>query len=312
MGTSSEEIAELLRERIINQIRAGSIEYGDRLPSARELSIELDVDPRTVLAAYHVLAEEDLVELRRRSGVYVAARPGPTQALLAPPVRWMVDILADGVARDIPVPVLADRFREATTTVTLRAAVVECNRDQIHSMSRELREDYGIAPVGVDLGTFAPEGPYPGELEDADIIVSAAHGDLIRTIATTLRKPFVVTSVRSDLVQRTMRLLARGPVYFVMTDPRFAEKLRRGFASLPGGENFHAIIVGRDDLDAIPDDATTYVMRLAREQLGDVVIPGRTVPSVRVFSPECAREILSVMVRRNASALAARVHGAAD
>ena len=104
-------------------------------------------------------------------------------------------------------------------------------------------------------------------------------------------------------MERTTRLLARGPVHFVMTDPRLAEKLRRGFAGLPGGENFRTVVLGRDDVSSIPADATTYVMRLAREQLGDKVIPGRLVPPVRVFSPGCAREILGIMVRRNASAL---------
>ncbi len=303
MATSSDELTELLRQRIIDQIRMGTLEYGDRLPSARELSVELEVDPRTVLSAYHALAEEDLVELRRRSGVYVAARPGPTQSMVAPPVRWMVDTLADGIARDIPVPLLAERFREATSTTRLRAVVIECNRDQIHSMTRELREDYGIESSGVDLATIPADGPYPQEVLDADFIVSAAHGDVIRTIADRLGKPAIVVSVRSDLVERTTRLLSRGPVYFVVTDARFADKMRRGFASLPGGDNFRAIVVGRDDVASIPDDATTYVMRLARETLGTTVIPGRLVPAVRVFSPGCAREILAIMVRRNASAL---------
>ena len=303
MAVSSDEIAEVLRERIISQIRVGMLEYGDRLPSARELSVELDADPRTVLAAYHVLAEEDLVELRRRSGVYVAARPGPERTLLAPPVRWLVDTLADGIARDIPVPLLADRFREATTTTRLSAAVVECNRDQIHSMCRELRDDYGIDATGVELASFSPAGPYPPALTSADLIVSAAHAEEIREIASRLGKPFVVVSVRSDLLHRTTRLLARGPVYFVVTDPRFADKLRRGFARMPGGDNFRAVVVGQDDVSSIPGDATTYVMRLARERLGDTVIPGRVVPAVRVFSPDCAREILAIMVRRNASAV---------
>ena len=302
MATSSEELTDLLRQRIIDQIRMGTLEYGDRLPSARELSVELDVDPRTVLAAYHALAEEDLVELRRRSGVYVAARPGPAQVMVAPPVRWMVDTLADGIARDIPVPLLAERFREATTTTRLRAVVIECNRDQIHSMSRELRQDYGIESAGIDLATIDPDGPYPPEIHAADFIVSAAHGDVIRKIAESVGKPAVVVSVRSDLVQRITRLLARGPVYFVVTDVRFADKMRRGFASLPGGENFRAVVVGRDEVANIPDDATTYVMRLAREVLGTTPIPGRLVPAVRVFSSVCAREILSIMVRRNASA----------
>ena len=306
MGTSSDDIVELLRDRIIDQIRAGTLEYGDRLPSARELSIELDADPRTVLAAYHVLAEEDLVELRRRSGVYVAARPGPSRALVAPPVRWLVDTLADGITRDIPARVLARRFDEATTTVQTRAVVVECNRDQIHSICRELREDYGLIVEGIEIGSFDPEGDLPAQLMEADRLVSGAHADIVQPLAARLGKPYVVTSVRTDLLQRTARLLARGPVYFVDTDVRFAEKLRRLFAPIPGGDNFRAVVLGRDDIESVPADATTYVMRLALEQLEGREIPGRLVPPVRIFSPACAREILSIIVRRNVAAIAAR------
>src|SRR5688500_9727832 len=101
MALSSEAITQLLRERIIDQVRAGTLEFGDRLPCSRELAIELDADRRTVLAASHTLAEEELVELRRRSGVYVAARSSATSALLAPPARWLIDVLVDGIARDI-------------------------------------------------------------------------------------------------------------------------------------------------------------------------------------------------------------------
>jgi len=308
MGTSSDQIVELLRERIIEQIRMGTLEYGDRLASARELSVELAVDPRTILAAYHVLAEEDLVELRRRSGVYVAARPGPTRVLLAPPVRWLVDTLADGISRDIPVPSLARRFEEATGTIPMRAVIIECNRDQIHSMCRELRDDYGLSADGIELGSFDPEGDLPDSVTKADFIVSAAHGEIIRPLAARLGKPAIVTSVRSDLIQRTTRLLARGPVYFVVTDARFAEKLRRGFAPLPGGENFRAIVLGRDRVQSIPENATTYVMRLASERLNGEPVPGRVVHPARIFSPGCAREILTVMVRRNVGALATHDH----
>ncbi len=311
MATSSEDIAELLRERIIDRIRAGTLEYGDRLASARELAAELDADPRTVLAAYHVLAEEDLVELRRRSGVYVAARPGPGREVLAPPTRWLVDTLAEGISRDIPARSLAARLDEATTTVATRAVVLECNRDQIHSMSRELRDDYGLTVTGVELGSFDPDGELPHAVLEADLIVSAAHGDVIHALAARLGKPSIVTSVRADLVQRTTRLLARGPVYFVVTDVRFADKLRRAFAPLPGAENFRAIVLGRQDLRSIPKDATTYVMRLALEQLAGEDVPGRVVPPVRIFSPECAREILTVIVRRNVAAYAASTRATA-
>ena len=306
MALYSEQIVELLRERIIDQLRAGTIEYGDRLPSARELSTELDADPRTILAAYHVLAEEDLVELRRRSGVYVAARPSRPSALPAPPARWIVDVLADGIARDMAVPTLAERFEEATSTIATRAVVLECNRDQIHSMCRELREDYGLHADGIELDELRQDGDARRALARADVIVSGAHGDVVRPLAEQLGIPCIITSVRPDLVHRTTRLLARGLVYFVVTDARFAEKLRRLFAPLPGGQNFRAIVLGRDDLRSIPGDATTYVMRLAHERLAGQVVPGRMVAPVRIFSSACAREILALVVRRNLAAAAQR------
>jgi DNA-binding transcriptional regulator YhcF (GntR family) len=302
MALFSESIVELLRERIIDQIRAGTLEYGDRLPSARELSTELDADPRTILAAYHVLAEEDLVELRRRSGVYVAARPSASSALLAPPARWLVDVLTDGIARDISAPMLARRVAAATSTVRTRAVVLECNRDQIHSMCRELREDYGVEADGLELERIERDADALEALRGADVLISGAHGEVVRPLADRLGIPCIITSVRPDLVHRTTRLLARGLVYFVVTDARFSAKLRRLFAPLPGGENFRAIVLGRDDIRSIPSDATTYIMRLASERLEGQIVPGRVVAPVRIFSATCAREILSLVVRRNLAA----------
>ena len=306
MALSSEAIAQLLRERIIDQVRAGALEFGDRLPSARELSVELDADPRTILAAYHTLAEEELVELRRRSGVYVAARSSATSAVLAPPARWLVDVLADGIARDIRAPTLAHRIAAATTTVTTRAVVLECNRDQIHSMCRELREDYGIIAEGLDLERVLRDEDAADGLRRADVIVSAAHADVVRPLASRLGVPCIITSIRPDLIHRATRLLARGLVYFVVSDARFAEKLRRLFAPLPGGENFRAIVLGRDDIRSIPVDATTYVMRLAHESLEGQEVPGRVVAPIRIFSASCAREIVGLVVRRNLAAITPR------
>ena len=302
VALSSEGIAALLRERIIDQLRDGALEYGDRLPSARELAVELDADPRTVLTAYHLLAEEDLVELRRRSGVYVAARPGPTRSVLGPPARWLVDVLTDGIARDIAAPALAGRIIEATTAVPTRAVVLECNRDQIHSICRELRDDYGLTAEGLDLGALDGDAAGIEALRRADVLVSGGHGEVVRPLAARLGIPCVITSVRPDLIHRTTRLLARGPVYFVVTDVRFAEKLRHLFAPVPGSRNFRALVLGRDDPRSIPPDATTYVMRLALEQLPDVHFPGRVVAPVRIFSAASAREILSLVVQRNLAA----------
>ena len=69
-----EGIAEVLRGRILRGLHSRSLASGDRLPSARELGAEFDIDHRVVLAAYRELASEGLIELRQRGGIYVARR----------------------------------------------------------------------------------------------------------------------------------------------------------------------------------------------------------------------------------------------
>ena len=77
------------------------------------------------------------------------------------------------------------------------------------------------------------------------------------------------------------------------------QTLRHFFADTPGVENIHAVVLGRDAVEDIPSDASTYVTHSARAQLGDVPIPGRPVPPVRIFSDASAQEILEIVVRAN-------------
>jgi GntR family transcriptional regulator len=58
-----------LRERIAG----GQLAPGAQLPSVRELSAELHVNPLTVAKAYQFLERDGLVEFRRGQGTFVSA-----------------------------------------------------------------------------------------------------------------------------------------------------------------------------------------------------------------------------------------------
>ena len=97
-----------LYRQITQQIRgalaAGELAPGERLPVARELAAALQVNLQTVLRAYAELRDEQLVEVRRRCGVTVIARPD--QARLARQVRDLIDEarglgLSDGDISDL-------------------------------------------------------------------------------------------------------------------------------------------------------------------------------------------------------------------
>jgi len=85
------------------RIASGELAAGAQLPSVRELSAQLSVNPLTVGKVYHLLEGEGLVEFRRGQGTFVAAgrkplSPAAQQKLLQPAVEQLVaDALQLGV-----------------------------------------------------------------------------------------------------------------------------------------------------------------------------------------------------------------------
>jgi DNA-binding transcriptional MocR family regulator len=65
---------ELLARELEQQISAGVLRPGDRLPSVRQACASRGVSPSTVFQAYHLLEARGLVRAAPRSGYFVAAR----------------------------------------------------------------------------------------------------------------------------------------------------------------------------------------------------------------------------------------------
>ena len=64
------QIADQIRERILR----GEWKAGQRIPSIRELAIELGVNPNTVTRSYRKLLEQQLISNQRGRGYFVGER----------------------------------------------------------------------------------------------------------------------------------------------------------------------------------------------------------------------------------------------
>jgi DNA-binding transcriptional regulator YhcF (GntR family) len=297
------EIVARLRRRILNGLHLGRLRAGDRVPSAREIAAEFGVDQRTALSAYKELVVEGLVELRPRSGMYVAERSERSLARLTELARSGTEVFLQGTDRDIAPIDLPTRLRRCLDTVRLRCACIECNADQIRSLCIELQSDYGLSTLPIELEVLA--GGDLAALSDVDLLVTTMyHTSEVQRIARSVRKPSIAISLKHDLVDEFLADLARGPTYFVATDPRFESKLREIFRDTPGSDNLRTAIVGRDDLDAIPEDAPTHLMRRVREMLPDSGLVRRSPPAGRAFSQGSVREILTFIINANLRAMA--------
>jgi DNA-binding transcriptional regulator YhcF (GntR family) len=107
------QISDSIRALLVN----GALSPGDLLPPVRQLAIDLAVHFNTVAEAYRTLANEGWLDLRRRRGAQVIARPMPTEA---PPdseikfVQRLRELVAAAQAEGLPCDVIVRNLRGIT------------------------------------------------------------------------------------------------------------------------------------------------------------------------------------------------------
>lgn len=302
------EIADIIRQRILSGLHLGSLAPGTRLPSTREVSEEIGATQRTVTAAYRELEAEGLVELRERSGIYVAASRPMAGVMLTQLAGWVVEVLLDARAREIAPVSFPERVRRCLETLRLRAVCIAGNADQMEQICHELHDDYGIEAIGVEPDAItADHADTRHTIARADLIVSTGLlKPFAEQVAARFEKPAIAVRLRPDLMGEMLRELERGPVYTVAVDPRFRAAQQAIFAPSGRAANVHTMILGEDDVDAIPEGAPIYLMHSARRRLGDAPLARRVTPVRRIFATEMARDILTFVVRSNIAATSAR------
>lgn len=64
--------------QIIDQVQAGiaagTLRYGDQLPTVRQVAVDLEINPNTVLRAYREMEIRGIVNSQRGMGTFIASR----------------------------------------------------------------------------------------------------------------------------------------------------------------------------------------------------------------------------------------------
>jgi GntR family transcriptional regulator len=304
-------VADALRNRIVSGLHVGRLTGGERLPNTRELAAEFGVNQRVVMAALRTLADEGFIVLKPRSGAYVVP-PHPAGGSSLPDLgAWLVRMLVQARARGLPPRDVSEYVRRCMETRRVRAACIECNRDQLHLLCSELTSDHGYVTESTELDELRSE-ELPTSLRRADVLdTTLFHAAEVEAVAKRIGKPWIAVALRPDAMSDVAEALGKGPVYFIATDPRFEPKLRLMLAGMAPVANLRVLLTDRDDLDAIPPDAPTFVMSSASEHLGTRYgprgAPGRPIHAPRSFSDATAQELLGFLIRANMAALAAGV-----
>ncbi len=111
------QIADSIRTLLVN----GMLNPGDVLPPVRQLAIDLAVHFNTVAEAYRTLADEGWLDLKRRLGARVIARPMPELASPEAEVKFakrLQELVAATRAEGIPTEIIAQTLRRIAEALT--------------------------------------------------------------------------------------------------------------------------------------------------------------------------------------------------
>lgn len=303
-------LADRLRDRILNALHLGMLQPGDRLPSIRTLWREMGVDHRVVAGAYRELEEEGLVEVRGRSGVYVARQDQLGGEVLAETARWMAGVMVEAWKRRITIQELPDLLRRCSSSRRLRCACVESSVDQMTAYCTELEEQFGLEPVPVYISPTPLPRPQRSvefygvedRLRECDLAVTTSyHSRLARAAADNTGRPSVTLTVNADVVETVRRHLRDRPLTVVVVDPVFGERVRAMYAGEDEAERERIRVIQASDTEALAAlDPTEPIMlsRAARDRTGHILNP-LLVPHSPTFSARTARDLLEAVIQLN-------------
>ncbi len=296
-------VAERLRGHVASGLHLQTLHEGDRLPSIRELARDWRVDPRAIRAGYRSLERDGLVTMRPRSGVYVAAPDAGAGCAVPWQEEWVVDLLRRSRERGVAPVDLWEHVRKRVNTVQLRTACLECNEDQIAWLVHETARDYGLDSFGVDVADTSG-GRVQADLRNADLLVGTTlHATQLRRLAATVGKPLVLIRLEPSFMNSVVACLARGPLYFVVSDQRFAEKLPGIYARAPGVGMLRPLVAERNARPDVPEGAAVLVTRAARAKLGAAAIPSTIKRPGRMFCGASVAALARAIVSANLAVL---------
>jgi GntR family transcriptional regulator len=124
-------------QQILSGLRAllvaGNFRPGDRLPTVRQLAIDLCVHHNTVAEAYRHLSDEGWLDLRRHRGASVKSRstPGPDPRATANFSKRLEELVAEALAKGVPPSAVKNATAKAARNVRASIKRAFLNRRRV-------------------------------------------------------------------------------------------------------------------------------------------------------------------------------------
>ena len=201
-----------LVDMIKTDIYNGTLPFGTKLPTVRDLSEECGIAPGTVMRVYEQLEQMGLAEKKQGKGTFVSyrevdeiSRKDKAMAAIDAMLDTMDELNFSESERNI---FLNLKLRQrAIGTQGVQIVVIECNNEILFQISEQLR---GIGDVTVYSYQLDDIRAYPYQLpEDMDLLViPASHAEELIQLIPNRGK---MVKVALSLTTKTLKQIARIP-----------------------------------------------------------------------------------------------------
>lgn len=228
-----------IKSYIMDRIKSGELLPGAKIPTERELSVELGVSRNTVSAAYKELLLEGILEAQQGRGTYVkAATSDAGVEAMGGRRERLVKIIDDAMAKVVELGFTVDQFAaiasiralEKTQAVKeLRIAIVDCAPEYIQHFTNQIGQIANVCFEPVILSELVAGKISVQLLQACDLVVTTLeHQAIVIGLMGNSNKVIAVATVPYlEAVIKLARLPADTKVAIVARTNEFVTNLKR-------------------------------------------------------------------------------------
>lgn len=240
-----------IKDQIKKQIENGILTPGERLPTERELALELGISRNTVSQAFEELKQEGELTIGQGKGTFVRdeAFIRPLQEELAASRKEkalrLIDLAIDecldlGFTLEQFIALASVRVREKEENLNkIRVLFIDCNQEQLSNFASQFRELVQLDIIPVLLDEFAAVGARNEKfLQQIDLIITTTtHLEEVSRKLETLEIKSEVVPVaaqpRAESLIRLSRLAGNHQkIGLICLSPEFPRIVERTLAKL--------------------------------------------------------------------------------
>lgn len=228
-----------IKAYVLDKIKSGEYLPGAKIPTERELSLELGVSRNTVSAAYKELLLEGVLEAQQGRGTFVKAAADDNESKTTGGRRErLVKIIDDAMAKVVELGFTVDQFAAIASiraieknqaVKEMRVAVVDCASEYIQRFINQIGQIANVRFETVILSELIA-GKIPIQLLQAcDLVVTTVtHQTAVVNLLGNANKVIGVATVPNlDAVIKLARLPANTQVAIVAKTDEFVVNLQK-------------------------------------------------------------------------------------